>query len=289
MRSETVKGTNGTFVVTVRGAQTIDFEGDPNEMRLERELNNEWHLVGLRRLSNKPEDYEACDVYLPADLPTDGTPKIYQFGNNTARLHFWTRENQGSQTYVAVDGSVKVALDGTHITASFSCTAAFGSRQLTLSNGEVDLTGLSAGLTAQYPATGELSVDFVGGPLPGSKFFATEFRIDSSDFGGHRPDRRIFIGDHYDKDLPLTRNIFSIVINKEAKGLIHDLADNNNVRVQFQRLDTYGTVTAHAGKLKLNEEVTDDHGSGEFSCSFRRNDGPVFTAEGRFRLTRARR
>ncbi|QXH78613.1 hypothetical protein [Pseudomonas salmasensis] len=287
MSRETVRGTTGTFVVTVRGAQDIDFEGDPSEMRLEREWNDEWHLVGLRRLSNKPEDFEACDVYLPADLPTDGTPKSYQFGNNTARLHFWTRENQGNQTYVAFEGSVEVTFDGTHITASFSCTAAFGSSQLKLTNGKADLTGLSIALTSQYPATGELSVDFQGGPLPGSKFVATELRIDSSDFDGHRPDRRIFIGDHYDKDLPLTRNIFAIVIRKDEKGLTHDLADSNNVWIQFQRLDMYGTVTAHAGTLTLNEEVTDDHASGEFSCSFRRNDGPVFTAEGTFRLTRA--
>ncbi|NNA47910.1 hypothetical protein HBO18_27705 [Pseudomonas lactis] len=278
--------TEGTFNVTVTGQHNVVFIGDADKMELYRETSGLWHLAATQRLSDVPSDFLGIDILLPSDLPTDGSKHTYSFAEGATRLHFSTYENQGNPTYAATAGKIEVSFDGTNLKTSFGASAEFGSQKIELVDGTAELRGLSTGLTAQYPATGELKAVFQGGPLPDPKFVATEFRIDSSDFGGHRPDHRMFIGDHYDDDLSRTRNILSIVINKDTKGLTHVLAGNNNVRVQFMRLDTYGGVTAHAGTLKLNEEVTDDHGSGEFSCSFRKNDGPEFTVEGTFRLTR---
>lgn len=286
MTGKTAKNTEGTFEVTVRGDLHIDFTGDAGEMRLHRDPSQEWHLAGLHRLSEAPEDFLACDVYLPADLPLDATPHTYNFADGKARLHFWTREHQGNQTYVAFEGTVVVAFDGTHITASFKCTAAFGSSRLTL-DGKAELTGLSTGLTAQYPAKGHLSATFVGGPHPGPHFVANELRIDSSNFDGHRPDRWIFIGEHKDDGLPQVRNIIGIVIDKAASGLKHDLAGNNQVRIQYQRVPGLA-FTAYAGELLLDELASDDKASGTFTCSFQAYDGQEFTlVDGNFALNRA--
>ncbi len=289
MISKTAQGTQGTLEVTVAGEHNLTFQGDADKMDMYQEPNGIWHLVATKQISPEPNRFFGIDIYLPAELPSNGTQHSYSFADGHARLLFSAHENSGISPYWATAGEITVSFNGERMQASFSGRAQFGSdKQITLTKGVVDLTGVSMVHSAQYPAKGELDLTFEGGPLSGFYSFKTDLRIDSSDFGGHRPDRRIFMGDYYDDGLPRTRNIFAIVVYNDAKGLIHDLAGNNDVRVQFQRLNTYGTVTAHAGLLTLNEEVTDEHGSGKFTCSFRKNDEPEFTATGTFTLDKAR-
>lgn len=277
-------GTQGTFTVEVTGQHTLSFEGDSKEMQLYPDRRRNWNLEATHRLPGG--EYQGISIILPPDLPLDGKNHIYQFSEGAARLYFSLFENQGVASYAATSGEIEVCFDGNHLDAKFSGTAEFGSKQITLTYGMADLTGLSKGLTAQYPATGNLNGTFQGGPHPGPRFEATELRIDSSNFEGHRPDRWIFIGEHNDEGLPAVRNIISIVIGKTVTGLNHDLAGNDQVWIQYQRVPGMA-FNADAGELRLNQAVGDDQASGTFYCTFNKDKSDEFkVVDGVFNLVK---
>lgn len=278
-------GTQGAFTVDVTGQHTLSFEGDADEMQLYPDRDGNWNLIATHRLPG--DKYEGINIIVPSDLPLDGKKHTYPFAVGAALLHFSLFENQGVATYAATSGEIEISFDGMHLVAEFSASAEFGSKQkITLSNGMADLMGLSTGLTAQYPAKGNLNATFQGGPHPGPRFEATELRIDSSNFEEHRPDRWIFMGEHKDEGLPAVRNIISIVVGKTVTGLNHDLAGNNQVRIQYQRVPGLA-FTADTGELRLNKAVDDDQASGTFYCTFNKDKSDEFkVVDGLFSLVK---
>lgn len=283
-------GTEGIFEVEVTGAHIISFNGDANEMKLFRDPEpiRDWNLVATRRL---PEDkFEGINIVVPGDLPCDEKEYFYPFAQGATRLHFSAFHRGGVETYVAIDGgiTVKASRDGTRLDATFNANAEFGStRKITLTNGAANLSGLLIENSATYPAEGEMQARFTDAPFPFPSFEITnDLSIYSSDFSGHLPDYRIYIGNYYEDGIEQTRNILAIVIDKSVTGPTHSLADNDKVQIQYNRINKEGLFTAHAGELQLDNDPTDDKGSGRFTCLFKRDDIGEFKVEGSFHLSR---
>lgn len=69
-------------------------------------------------------------------------------------------------------------------------------------------------------------------------------------------------------------------------GLNHDLAGNNQVRIQYQRVPGLA-FTADAGELRLNKAVDDDQASGTFYCTFNKDKSDEFeVVDGLFSLVK---
>lgn len=301
MNSKPAQGTSGQFKVTLhRDASQRDFEGDLDKMALYRGRDQMLNLSATQTLRDEPAHLLGVDISLPAEIPTDGTTHTYRFvpfdglefsgklEASQATLMFSEFDYPGGIAYSATKGEIEASFDGEHLKATFHATAAYGSKTMELQGGDVGLTGLLNVHSTKQEARGTLKATFSGEGAPIENFDAREFRIVVSDYQGHRPDHRIFVGDHYDEnDGANIRNVIGIVIQRDAQGFVFDLGATEKARVQYQRLSQqYGGVTAHAGKLTLNGPVTNDHASGTFCATFSRNNGPEFTAEGSFDIHR---
>ncbi|MGW8467005.1 hypothetical protein [Pseudomonas sp. CLCA07] len=274
--------TTGTF--TAKSDVDGDFVGAPLEMQLYKDKGL-WYLGATQRLGSQPTEFKGIDLYLPGDIPGDGQPRSFKFEEPyETKARYWRYENGGSSPYTSIKGggTVEYYAVEQRMKGSFDCTASFGSENITITDANFDLTGIT---NAKHlpPRTkqGQLTATLAGG-------ISQEFVSDAMNV--NQVDQELALtADHFVwEPLPTRQHRITLFIKDGVKAGRYSFAEDKAlIRAAYVTPNQSPEVfTAISGELYLASDPTVTHLEGRLSFDAEGVGDPdkkVSVKEGTFR------
>lgn len=272
--------TTGTLTATVVNPQVIPpnqpFIGDPGEMLMYRS-GGYIHIAATQRLGSTVNDFNGFNFRIP-DLSPGSGPHAFVLGV-TALGIYWARERGGVTPYTAVSGTLTVSLDSNDkLTGTFNFSGENGSHQVSVSQGQIELTDFITQPVAVRPlpvkGTGYMRGDIVGGPLPNSNFDAAVVSLRTVDGGGIIKNYFEIIGRQYGEFG--IQNYVAILLDVDQTALNYSLGSNREATALFAKWDTFGTARAISGSLSFSSLPNSGHAVGSLDCMVQKNQEVPF-------------
>lgn len=282
------QGTTGTMTAHIENPQVIpsghDFVGAPDRMVM-LQVGGEFRMHSTQIIGATPNHRLGFDFLLPqASVPADGVTRTFDFPTN-ATGYYWAFENSGGQPYRATRGQLRLALhQDAQAIASFEFTGLGGTKNITVTDGEINLRGFTTPESIRHHApstgTGSFTGSFAGGPVD-PQFNAQEVSIRRFDLG--------VVPAYYDVQGRVVGNLretfVSIWAEEGATGQTFDLATSTEVRVGFFDFPSHGFAYAIKGTLTFTSKPDTGRAAGTLRCTFQKNNEPTFTFDGTFDVT----
>ena len=276
--------TTGSFTAKINNPQVSppehSFQGDADQMMMYF-LDNKLYISATEKIGPDINERLGFD-FVVSDVLDDGEERTYSLGSQATGT-YWAHENLGSAPYVAFTGSLSLSLDSQdRLVGTFSFSAKHGSKDVEITQGVINLIGLSSRMCKpQITGTGYMRGSVPGGPMPAPEFDATEVSLRKvvSTFTYWQ-----VIGRQYD-DLSRVQNLVLIVVREEAKGMAFDLATSKEVQVQFGRINSFGFAHSISGSLEFTALPETGRTVGSVDCMVQRNEETPFAVRVNFDIS----
>ncbi|OIN45249.1 hypothetical protein BLL37_31230 [Pseudomonas azotoformans] len=234
-------------------------------------------IAATQRLGSTVNDFNGFNFRIPDLIPGSGS-HTFVLGV-TALGIYWAHEHGGVTPYTAVSGSLTVSLDQNDtLTGAFNFSGENGSQHVSVSQGQIDLTGF---ITQPVPVrpptvtgTGYMRGDVVGGPLPNPNFDAEVVSLREVDGGGIIKNYFEIIGRQYDEFR--VQNYVAILLDVDQTALNYVLGSNREARAFFAKMDSFGFAYANSGSLNFTALPASGRAAGSLDCMVQKNQEPPF-------------
>lgn len=272
--------TTGTLTANVVNPQVTPanqpFIGDPGEMLMYRS-GGYIEIAATQRLGSTVNDFNGFNFRIP-DIDPGSGPHAFVLGV-TALGIYWAHERGGVTPYTAVSGTLTVSLDlNDQLTGTFNFSGENGSHQVSVSQGQIELTGFITQPVAVRPlpveGTGYMRGDIVGGPLPDPNFESEAVSLRKVDGGDIINDYFEIIGRK--RDELEVQHYVAILLDVGQTALNYSLGSNREATALFAKWDTFGTARAISGSLSFTSLPASGRAAGSLDCMVQKNQEPPF-------------
>ncbi|KNH42584.1 hypothetical protein [Pseudomonas lini] len=228
-------------------------------------------------------------MWIPANIANDGSEIVLQLKMNPepnieARANYDRFTPDFGIQLGSRSGELRIRYDGAtaRMHGSFWYEGVFGADEIevTVTNGNFDLTGITAGVRENNQRTdsGSFTADSAWG-----KFIADQVSIESKELPGDPVGYWEVIG-RMDRDdgFPGLPSHIMLFIKKDIPGYEHDLEKNDDVWVHYFRPDHGGGHLSVKGTLSFTSLPGSGHAKGKLAGFFQQGEEEPVEVKGEF-------